>query len=228
MKTIKEKYKVKPIDSSECKEWLLKKHYAKRIPPIEYSFGLYNDENILQGVMTYGTPVSSVLRDLWNNEYKLIELNRLVVNDGLEKNVLSFFVSQSFVFIPKPMVIVSYADTSKNHHGYIYQATNWIYTGLSAKFNDYMVKGMEHLHGASVFDLSRGKENRVEWLKQKFGDSLYMVERPRKHRYFYFLGNKRDVKKIKKLMPYKTESYPKGENIRYDASYNPSVQISLF
>lgn len=219
-------YQVKPIDYQDCKEWFLKKHYAHRIPPIEFCFGLY-DNNILIGVCSYGTPVSSVLRELFPS-YKLYELNRLVVSDNLPKNTLSFFVAQTFKFLPKPSVLVSYADTSQNHHGYIYQATNWIYTGLSAKFMDYMVKGMEHLHGASVFDMSRGQENRVEWLKQKFGDKLYMKERPRKHRYFYFIGDKRDKKKMRKELPYQLEPYPKGENKRYDASYKPTTQTKLF
>jgi hypothetical protein len=219
-------YQVKPIDYQDCKEWFLKKHYAHRIPPIEFCFGLY-DNNILIGVCSYGTPVSSVLRELFPS-YKLYELNRLVVSDNLPKNTLSFFVAQTFKFLPKPSVLVSYADTSQNHHGYIYQATNWIYTGLSAKFMDYMVKGMEHLHGASVFDMSRGQENRVEWLKQKFGDKLYMKERPRKHRYFYFIADKRDKKKMMKELPYQLEPYPKGENKRYDASYQPTTQTKLF
>jgi len=185
-------FKVKPIDYQDCKEWFLKKHYAHRIPPIEYCFGLY-DEELLIGVCSYGTPASSVLRNLFPS-FKLFELNRLVVNENLPKNTLSYFVAQTFSFMPKPIVLVSYADTSQSHNGYIYQATNWIYTGLSAKFMDYMVKGMEHLHGASIFDMSRGKENRVQWLKDKFGDRLYMKERPRKHRYFYFLGDKREKK----------------------------------
>ena len=226
--SIKDKFIVKPIETYLCKEWCLKKHYAKRIPPIEYAFGLWNKEGVMHGIVTYGTPVSSVLRDLWNNEFKLVELNRLVINEGLDKNVLSYFVSQSFIFLPKPLVLVSYADSSQNHHGYIYQATNWIYTGLSAEFKDYMVKGMEHLHGASIFDMSRGQENRVEWLKEKFGDRLYMKDRPRKHRYFYFIGNKKQCKKMKLMLPYKIENYPKGDNIRYDASYKTTTQTSLF
>ena len=52
---IKAKYSVRPIESYECKQWLLYKHYAKRIPSIEYSFGLYND-SILVGVCTFGCP----------------------------------------------------------------------------------------------------------------------------------------------------------------------------
>jgi len=218
-------FKVKPIDYQDCKEWFLKKHYAHRIPPIEYCFGLY-DEELLIGVCSYGTPASSVLRNLFPS-FKLFELNRLVVNENLPKNTLSYFVSQTFYFMPKPIVLVSYADTSHNHKGYIYQATNWIYTGLSAKFMDYMVKGMEHLHGASIFDMSRGKENRVQWLKDKFGDRLYMKERPRKHRYFYFLGDKREKKQMLKELPYSIEPYPKGDNKRYDAKYQTTTQIKL-
>lgn len=226
--SIKEKYQVRSIESYLCKEWCLKKHYAKRLPPIEFAFGLFDNENILNGIVTYGTPVSSSLRELWNNEFKLMELNRLVINEGLEKNVLSFLVSQSLNKLPKPLVVVSYADTSQNHHGYIYQATNWIYTGLSVPFKDYCVEGMEHLHPSTIMDMSRGQENRVEWLKNKFGDKLIMVDRPRKHRYFKFLGNKYDLKKIKELMPYESLPYPKGDNKRYDASYQPSIQTTLF
>jgi len=221
-------FTVKSIDNFQCKDWLIHKHYAKRIPPISYAFGLFDEFNILQGVITYGTPVSSTLRDLWQNKYKLIELNRLVVNEGLGKNVLSYFVSQSFQLLPKPHVLVSYADTSKNHHGYIYQATNWIYTGLSIPFKDIAVKGLENQHHSTIEDLVRGKENRMDALKEMFGDRLYYVERPQKHRYFYFIGNKKETKDMLKMLPYEKQTYPKGNNIRYDASYLPNVQGSLF
>lgn len=225
---IKLKYKIKSIDKSQTTEWLKYKHYAKRIPPIEYAFGLFNETNLIQGIVTYSTPVSSNLRAIFNDEFKLMELNRLVINEGLEKNCLSFLVSQSFKMLPTPLVIISYADTSQNHHGYIYQATNFIYTGLSAKRTDWKVKGLEHLHGATIADLSRGKENRAEWMREKYGDDFYLEDRSRKHRYFMFLGNKKEVKRMKEILPYKIEQYPKGENKRYDASYNPSIQCQLF
>lgn len=219
-------YQVKPIDYQDCKEWFLKKHYAKRIPPIEFCFGLYHNQELI-GVCSFGTPVSSTLRDCIKS-FKLYELNRLVVNEGLPKNSLSYFVSNCIKLMPKPCVLVSYADTSQNHHGYIYQATNWVYTGLSKKFMEYRIKGMEHLHAGTIFDLSRGQENRVQWMRDNFGDRLYMNDRPRKHRYFYFVGNKRDKKKMIQELPYKIEPYPKGDNKRYDASYQPTTQIKLF
>ena len=226
--SVKIKYKVKSIDNSQTTEWLLYKHYAKRMPPIEYAFGLHNEKNILIGVITYGTPPSSKLRGIFKDEFKLMELNRLCVNDDIEKNGLSFFVSQSLKMLPTPLVVISYADTSKNHHGYIYQATNFIYTGLSAKRTDWKIKGMEHLHGATIADMSRGKENRAEYMRQKYGDKFYLEDRPRKHRYFMFLGNKKQVKRMKEILPYKIEPYPKGDNQRYNSSYNTTVQASLF
>lgn len=226
--SVKEQYTVKSIEKSLCKDWCINKHYAHRLPPIEHAFGLFDTCNIMIGICTFGTPASATLRRLWSDTYKLKELNRLVVNEGLERNALSFFLSKSLSLLPKPLVIVSYADTSKFHHGYIYQATNWIYTGLSVPFKDYAIKGKEHLHSATIMDMSRGKESRVEWLRKKFGEELIMIDRPRKHRYFYFIGNKREQKEMLKMLPYKQETYPKGNNIRYDASYDIKVQLSAF
>ena len=63
LKMINKKYEVRSIDNSETWPFLLKKHYLKRIPSITYSFGLINLESkFLEGVVTYGVPVSPELR----------------------------------------------------------------------------------------------------------------------------------------------------------------------
>jgi len=234
---MKKEYSVESIDSKETYDWLLHKHYAKRIPSISYAFGLYKDGSLI-GVCTYGRPVAhKLIQNALSGTHQdnFLELNRLCVNESLEKNVLSYFVSSTIKIMPKPKVLVSYADTSQNHNGYIYQATNWIYTGLSAKFKDYMVKGYEHMHGASVLDMvgrsdgDKGHLNKVELLKAKFGeDNVYLVDRPRKHRYFYFMGSKKQKKEMLENLIYEIKPYPKGENKRYDASYKPQVQAKLF
>ena len=234
----KDKYQVKSIQNFECKEWLLYKHYAKRIPSISYAFGLHNCMNFLEGVITFGRPVAHTLvKNAFGGKFQdnFLELNRLVVNEGLEKNTLSYFVSKSLNMLPKPMAIVSYADTAQNHHGYIYQATNWIYTGLSDNFKDYMVKGLEHLHSSTIMDLvgrsdgEKGHIDKVKLLKLKFGEeNVYMVDRSRKHRYFYFLGTKKQIQEMKDSLKYEKMPYPKGVNKRYDASYKTLIQTKLF
>lgn len=98
----------------------------------------------------------------------------------------------------------------------IYQATNFIYTGLSAKRTDWKIKGREHLHGATVADESRGQENRAEWMRAKYGDDFYLEDRPRKHRYVYLCGNNKQRTAMRSALRYAVEPYPKGESRRYD------------
>lgn len=225
-------YKVQTIKNQECKEWFLYKHYAKRIPSISYAFGLYRS-NRLVGVCSYGRPVAhTLIKHAFRGHYQnnFLELNRLVIDENLPKNSLSFFVSKTLKLLPVPLAVVSYADTSLSHHGYIYQACNFIYTGLSAKRTDYKVKGMEHLHSASLMDhAGRGlRKGKINKLKTIYGDDLYIEDRPRKHRYFYFIGNKKQRKEMKSKLVYDVKPYPKGENKRYDASYRIAPQGVLF
>ncbi len=220
--------RVKPIKAIETEPWLLEKHYAKRMCPISYAFGIY-DENKLIGVVTYGTPASSGLRSgVCGEEYTLnvIELNRLCCDN--RPNIASMLVGKSLAMLPKPSIVVSYADTEQGHVGYVYQATNFIYTGLSEKRTDWKIKGMEHLHGATVADMSRGQENRAQWMRDKFGDDFYLKDRPRKHRYVFFVGSKHQKKAMLSSLKYQIQPYPKGDSKRYDSGGSVATQEVLF
>lgn len=221
----KDSWVVRSIPYAEAKEWVLCKHYAHRLPTICYAFGLY-DGQLLQGVCTFGIPATQeLIVGSMGIDYKdnFLELNRLVVNDGLPRNALSFFVSRCLKALPTPMVVVSYADSGMGHHGYIYQATNWIYTGMSDKHISWVVDGLEGMHGRHIMDGTKKvgrRGNKHESLVQKYGDRVTKVERSRKYRYFQFLGDKRQVRKMMRDLKYPViKVYPKGDNARYDASY---------
>jgi hypothetical protein len=219
--------KVIPIQSYETEPWLLHKHYAKRIPSISYAFGLYVDGQLV-GICTYGTPSSATLRDGIagpENAKYVLELNRLCI-DTPTKNAASFLVGRSLRMLPKPSIVVSYADTAQDHVGYVYQACNFIYTGLSAKRTDWKIKGMEHLHGQTIADMSRGCEgSRADFLREKFGDDFYLEDRSRKHRYIFIVGGNKD---IKNSIRYEQHPYPKGQSKRYDSGGNVVTQSLLF
>lgn len=306
---------VRSISNFQCKDWLLNKHYAKRMCSISYSFGLYID-NVLTGVVTFGMPPSSNLAEsICGVNYKenVLELNRLVVNDELPKNTLSFFVSKSIKKLPNNKIIVSFADANMNHNGYIYQATNFIYTGVSSnttklidKFgNEFHFRNIGHYQKNNKINaklvkrrLNEDKINRVEianylksykrkwtarrldlefgykdtvahwfrtdsgfsfpnvddWIKLKgllkFDDTydevmndfewipcandimqkleLKKIDILPKHRYVYFKGSKTFKQKCKQNLKLNILEYPKGENKRYDSSYNPVIQQTLF
>lgn len=172
--SIKEKYIVKSIDTYLCKDWLLNKHYAKRLCSISYSFGLFIDD-VLNGVITFGMPPSSTLgQSICGEKYKnyVLELNRLVVNDDLEKNVLSFFVSNSINKLPKNKIIVSFADLNMNHNGYIYQATNFIYTGLSSNTSKLIDKYGNEFHFRNIGHYQKNNKLNVSLIKRRLNEDL--------------------------------------------------------
>ena len=200
---------VKKITRSECAPFILGIHYAKRWPSISYAFGLI-DEGELIGIVTYGTPPSAPLkRGIAGDEYKhqVLELNRLCLKYN-RKNEASMLVGRSLKNLPE-CIVVSYADTEQGHKGYVYQACNFLYCGLSAKRTDWKVKGKEHLHGQTIADEFRGVKDRAAAMREKYGNDFYLHPRPRKHRYLYLVGSKKFKKIVKAKIKYNFEEYPK-------------------
>lgn len=201
---------VKSILSAEAHPWLLKRHYAKRIPSISFAFGLY-DGNALIGVITYGMPASPwVCKGIAGDEYApiVLELNRLCIQEPAPKNAASFLVGRSLRLLPSPRIVVSYADAGQGHHGYIYQASNFIYTGASKERTDIYAGAGKHA-------------------RHHKGDTSIRQARSSKHRYIYFCGDQKQKKAMLQSLKYKQEPYPKGNNTRYDASAKIPTQDLL-
>lgn len=200
---------VRKIERNDCSEFILEIHYAKRWPSISYAFGLF-DGSELVGIVTYGTPPSSTLRKGLAGEElkdKVLELNRLCLRYN-RKNEASFLVGNSLRMLPES-IVVSFADTEQDHKGFVYQACNFIYLGLSAKRTDWKIRGKEHLHGQTIADEFRGVKNRAQAMRDKYGDDFYLHPRPRKHRYVYIVGSKSFKRYVRKRIRYKEEDYPK-------------------
>jgi len=213
-----DKYEVKEITHKETYPFLKKIHYAKRICPISHSFGLFDlNTNTLIGVVTFGCPAipQEYLRF---KDFYFLELNRLCLIKQLEKNALSFFVSKSLNKLPQNSVVISYADIAQNHTGYIYQATNWIYTGIGSQgVKSYKLKDGRIMHQKNF------NEKKYKHILEE------VIKSSGKHRYFYFIGNKTQKRKFMKILldRYKMLPYPKTENINYEIKNKISLTKNL-
>ena len=202
---------IRPASWCDINHLILNVHYARRRPSISHAFSLYVD-GVLEGCVCYGTPSSAPLRKgIAGVEWQgmVLELNRLVLLNN-RKNDASYLVSHSLRLIPSPRIVVSFADTSQDHSGIVYQAANFFYCGLSAKRTDWKVKGLEHLHGQTIADQFRGHKNRSAMMREKYGDDFYLAPRPRKHRYIYLVGSKKQRKQMFNDLRYTIEPYPKN------------------
>ena len=229
---------VQKVPKVVYQDWIINKHYAKRMCQVSHAFGLYLDGNI-SGVVTYGmSPSATLAASIAGEKYKSIvyELNRLITEDNLPKNVLSTFVSRSFKLLPKPMIIVSFADPNSGHHGYIYQATNFIYTGKSSNTTQYTYpdgkefhfKNFRHKKHSSQFKKELGKSDVTNQDIIDFYD-LKRKNIDGKYRYIYILGSKKEKKDIMKSFRLEILKYPKGENKNYEVDFeNMDKQLNLF
>lgn len=197
-------YKIKQISYREAMEIVVKNHYLHRKCPCSIAFGLFlNDE--IKGVICYGTPSSSTLRSGIagkENSFNVIELTRLWVCDTVPKNGESFLIGNTLKMCGKE-IVVSYAEINQGHLGVVYQATNWLYTGLSAKRTNWTIEGIDK-HCQTIADKHSAKE-----IREIYGDRFKLVDRPRKHRYVFINANKYRKKELLKQIKYPIMSYPK-------------------
>lgn len=188
----------KEIEYSEAINYLLPRHYSGRKPQITWAFGWY-DESRLMAVCTFGKPASPFLCKgvcgKENSKY-VYELNRLCREDDL-KEPLSKFVSLCLKRLkPQNVIVVSYSDMAMNHHGYIYQACNFIYTGMTKERTDKYTPDNKH---------PRHYRNEEQGGVRKVRSS--------KHRYIYFDTVSKKLKNNwMSQLRYPILPYPKGDN----------------
>lgn len=200
-------YGIKPISYRMAMRVVVEKHYLHRRAPCSVAFGLFDGES-LKGVICYGTPSSAPLRaGICGVEEadNVIELTRLWVCDSIGKNAESYLIGNTIPFLNKE-IVVSFSEIEQGHVGVVYQATNFIYTGLSAKRTNWTIEGVR-LHGQTI-----GDKYTIDEIKEKYGGRFSLKDRPRKHRYIYFNANKRRRKILLAKLKYPILPYPKKVN----------------
>jgi hypothetical protein len=198
---------IERIDYKTAMDLVVKNHYLHRKAPCSFAFGLFckHSKNII-GVVVYGTPSSAPLRSgICGSKEKdnVIELTRLWVLDGTPKNTESFLIGNTLRKVNKE-IIVSFAEIQQGHVGTVYQASNWIYTGLSAKRTNWTIEGVDR-HCQTIADKYTAAE-----LREKYGDKFSLVDRPRKHRYVYFNCKAKRKKELLEKLKYEIKPYPKA------------------
>lgn len=81
---------------------------------------------------------------------------------------------------PGLRLVISFADPVQGHHGGIYQAGGWTYTGTSTPSTEFVVRGVQ-MHMRSVH--AKGWKQTIPWLREHIDPHARAVKVPGKHRY---------------------------------------------
>lgn len=158
---LKDNYYVKQVSYQEAIKMVVEKHYLHRKCSISYAYGLFEkDTDTMVGIVTYGQPPSRGLQESICGKEEasnVVELNRLYIDDTTPRNAESFLISRSLKEVPYD-IIVSFADANMKHVGYVYQATNFMYTGKSKNNYKYVDKYGNDFHFRKLGHMRKGMD----------------------------------------------------------------------
>ena len=200
------------LTKQQCSEFVTKKHYSRRDPVFWEGFGLIENSHIV-GVCVYGQPSPPINKHSFKDrDFRLYELSRLVIQTKA-RNAASFLVANSLKMLSsQPCAVISYADSEQSHCGIVYQATNWVYTGHTVSHDHLYIVNGERVHPMHL--RTKGITDPRRWARE---NNIETVAPSPKHRYFQFVGNKRQRRVMMSKLNYQIVSqYPKSDQQRYD------------
>jgi len=155
-------FKVVLRERNEIRDFIEKWHYSKNINGLmsNYCFKLLDEDSNLIGAMIYGKiAMANVWKRYAEKESDLIELRRLCCIDDTPKNTESFFIGHTLRWLKKNTsikTVISYADTTYNHSGIIYKASNFKNMGITSAGKVIMYEGKRY-HDKTIRTTYNGK-----------------------------------------------------------------------
>lgn len=192
--------------SKFCEKW----HYTGRAGSAFWRYGLYYRGELI-GVVAYNMPARSVCSSVFGPKYvdTVRHMGRLVLAEDAPRNSESRLIAGSLKQFkrdhPHVTAVLTYAATDAGHIGYVYQATNAIYTGTGGDGHYFLD---ELGHRRSTKTKVAGVNRRLT--KQEALDRGWTVHKSLpKHRYLYLLGSKTERAGLLRSLRYKALPYPK-------------------
>jgi hypothetical protein len=194
---------VKPIPFVVAKSLLVREHYLHSFPGgTTLSFGVFLNKRLLGAVTLGAGPFLAYRLAEGATPKDCLTLTRLWMSDELPSNSESKVIGVIIKSLGKATdlkFLVSYSDPAAGHVGTIYQATNWIYTGLSAPTPRYDLGDNIARHSRSLAH-AYGTHS-IRYLNDN-GLSVKILPQSPKHRYIFFLDKKWLTRLAVPALPY--------------------------
>lgn len=145
--------------------------------------GVWEDNKFI-GVVLYGRGATpNIGKPYGLSQVQVCELVRVALcqHSTPTSKVLALSLRMLRVANPGLRLVVSYADSSQGHHGGIYQACGWIYTG-SKEYHVLRIHGVD-VHPRTVYArFGRGGQS-VTWLRKHVDPLAERRDSGLKHKY---------------------------------------------
>jgi hypothetical protein len=183
-----------------CLNW----HYAKAVPVGKLvKIGVWENKKFI-GCVLFGRGANKNMPKPYGlGQDECVELVRVALTRHVTP--VSKIMMWAIKFLKKSnpgiRLVVSYADLDSNHHGGIYQATNWIYEGLFGKdsVSAFIINGKK-THRKSIDSL--GVKQSISEVRRCLDPNAQEFRTKGKHKYLMPLDKDMSVKIASLAKPY--------------------------
>lgn len=202
---------VGPVPIAVAKVLLVRHHYLHTMPGgTQLAFGVFAGPRLL-GAATWGVGPKNAHRLVAGAAPDdCLTLTRLWLADELPRNSESHVLGQVLRALRRHTAIqfvLSYADPAQGHVGTIYQAANWLYTGLSEAMPLLDLGDGVPRHSRSLAH-AYGTHSRQHFARH--GVHVRLIEQAPKHRYLYPLDPTVRERLTVPVLPYPKKEVPDG------------------
>jgi hypothetical protein len=197
---------VLPVPLVIAKSLIVRHHYLHSFPGgTMLTFGVFVGKSLLGAIALGAGPFQGhcLVRDA--KPENCITLTRLWVADELPTNTESYILGsllRNLRLYTHLKFVIAYSDPSVGHFGTIYQATNWLYTGLSSAMPLYDCGDGRGRYSRSIAQILGSHSIKHFAIA---GIPMILVQQNAKYRYIYFLDPKWRSQLEVPVLP-----YPKG------------------
>ena len=178
-------------------------HYSRTMPAGKLvKLGVFEDE-VFIGVVIFSRGANPRIAQPYGlDQTAACELTRVALTAHTHpvSEILALALRELKRICPGVRVVISYADTTHGHHGGIYQAGNWIYTGDITK--DRIIVHGRHVHPRTVYGQNPGVEGLLAHLRATVDPRAEILPGCPKRRYVYPLDRAIRRQVVKLARPY--------------------------
>jgi len=191
------------------------------------------EDRVFVGVVIFSLSANQWMGNMFGlTMFQICELVRVALTKHITpvSRILAIAIKMIKTNFPGQRLIASYADTEQNHHGGIYAASGWVYTGM-VQFGkkgspSFLIHGRKR-HPRSVHAL--GWKQNINWIREHVDARAYLVYPKGKHKYLFPLDKamQEQIESLRRPYPKRATSETSDTSSLQDGKGGAAPTVAL-
>jgi hypothetical protein len=182
-------------------------HYSGNLPAFgrRINIGVWENADFIGAIIYAYSATPNIAKHYKLPQTEIIELRRVAMKEhrSATSRAVAFSIKMVKKLCPGIRLLVSFADVDQKHLGVIYQATNWIYTGMSMQnVSDGWIVNNKFIHRRTMGTSGKGRNN-LTWIHKHLDPNATEHFSDGKHCYLFPLDDamRKQIEPLRKPYP---------------------------